>query len=286
MNPKIIISPSSNLLFFIQKKYEKGLIKLNFQNYFNDKNIDLLFYKETEKKLKIQIGKSIKKSKRDTFEKKLAAIKPFFKLYWEKESKNLNSWKKYFRKNHSILQNIVLDIKKLTGVKNFKISETPIYLISDPVEKSKEINAWFSWTPKKNFMVIEIPYGLKNPNILFPIGILAHEYFHLILRKNKKFILEKNRIVRKNNKLLTKLAKRMPANMFFEELLVSSFIPEGYLGKKHLKIKIGTLTQKPRKLLEWRRWVAYKTKNRVKKYADNNKKIDREYLSDLIKIIK
>lgn len=185
-----------------------------------------------------------------------------------------------------MFQETVFKLKKLIGIKHFAISKIPIYLISDPVSKDKEINAWFSWTSKQSFIVVEIPLGLKIPHNFFPLAVLAHEFFHLILRKNKNLFLKITDIAKENDKLFVGLAEGIPSRMFLEELLISSFTPEGYLSKKYFNTKIISYTSRPKDLLRWRKFVAFKLSQVAKKYINDNQRIDENYLKDLIRAIK
>jgi hypothetical protein len=221
----------------------------------------------------------------EKFKKVFSALDLEFTPFWDKSSKHLSSWEKYFNDNQNLIKEILVEIKKLSGVDNFSLENIPIYLISDPFTKYKEINAWFSWTPNKSFMVIEIPIN-TNPSDLFPIGVLVHEFFHLTLRKNKNLINSIENIVNENNDLLVRLADGMPSKMFFEELLISSFIPEGYFNEKYFGIKISDYSNNPNCLLEWRQFVAHKMKSFSKEYVENSNKIDEKYLRDLLNLIK
>ncbi|MDO8443415.1 MAG: hypothetical protein Q7S78_00190 [Candidatus Azambacteria bacterium] len=175
-------------------------------------------------------------------------------------------------------------MKKLIGIANFTISKIPIYLVPDANSKDKEISASFSWTPKKSFINIEIPLGLEVPNGFFPISILAHEFFHLMLRKNKSLFLEIEKITQENEKLFVRLSKGMPSRMFLEELLVSSFIPEGYLSEKYLNTKSPVAISNPKDLLSWRKLVAFKSREMAKNYIDNIQQIDKKYLEHIVDI--
>ena len=158
--------------------------------------------------------------------------------------------------------------------------------MSDFKNKDKEINAWFSWTPKESFIVVEIPFGLKIPNNFFPLGILAHEFFHLILKENKIFTAQISKIAGENAKLFTKLSEDIPNRIFLEELIISSFIPEGYLSKKYLNAKFPAFTSKPEDLLSWRKLVAFKSCEIAKNYINNTKQIDKKYLEHIVNILK
>lgn len=195
-------------------------------------------------------------------------------------------WKQYFQNNQALFKQIVIKIEKLIGITHFAISKIPIYLVPDINSKDKEISARFSWTPKKSFIDIEIPSELKTPKEFFPISILAHEFFHLMLRKNRNLFLKIEKITGKNEKLFAKLSGSMLHRMFLEELLVSSFVPEGYLSEKYLNTKSYTFTPKLKDLLSWRRLVAFKSHEMAKKYTDNAQQIDEKYLEYIIDILK
>lgn len=278
----IIIPKFSNLLFFAQKRLSHSN---KSQKYLSDENINLSFYGENENEIFKQIEELIGKQNAEQIKTDLSAIRPIFTERWPKISKNLLSWKQYFQNNEQLFKKIILDIKKITGVRNFTIAKIPIYLISNQSSKEKDINAWFSWTPKESFIVIEIPSSLKPPNDLFSIGILAHEFFHLMLRKNNNLFLKIKNTSEKNDNFLTKPADGMPNRMFLEELLVSSFIPEGYLNKKYLNIKIESI-KKPKDLLSWRKFISQILYNTSEKYINNNKQIDAIFLKHLIDAIK
>lgn len=286
MNLLLIISRLSNLLFFIQKTDHRHLVKFNLQKYLADENINRLFYDQNEEKIWEQIEKSIGRQNTKRFQKDITSLEPIFTPHWRKTSKHLFLWKKYFQNNQSLLQQIISDIEKLSEVEKFNIYKIPIHLISDPLSKDKEINAWFSWTPKESFIIVEIPPGLKAPNNFFPLSILAHEFFHLMLRKNKSLFSKISKITEENKKILTKLSEGMPSRIFLEELLISSFIPEGYLSEKYFNTKVVPNTSRPKNLLMWRKFVAFKLYQKAKKYINSAQRIDEKYLRDLIDIIK
>jgi len=79
-----------------------------------------------------------------------------------------------------------------------------------------------------------------------------------------KIYFKITKVVKENEKLFTELAEGMPNRIFLEELLISSFIPEGYLGEKYFNMKVASYTSKPKDLLEWRRFVAFKLYQKTK----------------------
>ncbi len=286
MSLSIKISRLSNLLFFTQKSNRVKFNKSDLQKYLLDEKVNLSFYGEKEDKIWKQIEKNIGKDNVKEIQNSIILLDKEFDVYWHKAYKHLFSWQQYFLDNESLFQKVILEIEKLSGIKSFSISRVPIYLVSDLTSKDKEINAWFSWEPKSSFIVIEIPFNLQIPKDFFPLAVLAHEFFHLILRKNKDLFLKIKKIAEENNELLIKLEKNVSGRMFFEELLISSFIPEGYLSEKYLKTIVISFKSKPKNVLEWRKLIAYRLYKIVKQYVDNRKQINEKYLKNVIEVIK
>ena len=284
---QFIISYFSNLLFFAQKTNQRYLVKIDVQKYLADEKVNILFYGKNENKIWREVNKATGKQNVKQIKKFLTLLKFKFSSYWRKASKQLFLWKKYFRINQFLFQQIILSIRKLSGTKHFSFFKIPIYLISNSCSDDSEINAWFSWTPNESFIVIEIPFGLKPSNNLFPLGILAHEFFHLILKKNTALASQINKLIRKNIKSFPKLLDTHISNrMFLEELLISSFIPEGCLCKKYLEIKAAASISKPKNLLGWRKLIAFKLYKTAKNYLCNARQIDKKYIECIINIIK
>ncbi len=286
MSLSIKISRLSNLLFFTQKSNRVKFNKSDLQKYLLDEKVNLSFYGEKEDKIWKQIEKNIGKENAKEIQNSIILLDKEFDIYWHKAYKHLLSWQQYFLDNESLFQKVILEIEKLSGINNFLISRVPIYLVSDLTSKDKEINAWFSWEPKNSFIVVEIPFNLQIPKDFFPLAVLAHEFFHLILRKNKDLFLKIKKIAEENNELLIKLEKNVSGRMFFEELLISSFIPEGYLSEKYLKTIVISFKSKPKNVLEWRKLIAYRLYKIVKQYVDNRKQINEKYLKNVIEVIK
>lgn len=273
----ITISRFLNHLFFLKKT--NGLDWLS-------EDADVFFYGKNKKKIWEKIRKTIGKQNTAKIQKSLIASQLAFSSRWSIASENLSAWRAYFQNNRTKLQEIISDIKVLSGTEQFALSESRIYLITDPCSNDKEINAWFSWMPDENFIVVEIPESLKPPQNLFPVGVLAHEYFHLIIRKNKKLFIWMRKHAEKNKTLPAKLSQQISNQMFLEELLISSFIPEGYLHEKHFHAKITPCLKKLDSLLSWRRYIAHQLHETARKYVDGAKQIDERYLSNLVEAIR
>jgi len=283
----IIISRPSNQLFFASKINPHYLVKFGLQKYIANESVNSLFYNKSEGRIWRRVREAIGKQNAKRIKNAIALLRPSFASHWHKASKHLLSWKRYFQLHRALFQQIISDIKKLSGIKHFALSKIPVYLISDPRSNDKEINAWFSWMPEESFIVVEIPLGLKTSTSLSPLGILAHEFFHLILRRKTGFMLQINKVAEKNAKLFAELsAGRVPNRIFLEELLISSFIPEGYLSEKHLGIKFAPYTSKPKNLLTWRKLLASQLHKITRRYINGTRQIDREYLKHALRAIK
>ncbi len=287
MHLAIKVSRLSNFLIFISRTYKGDLVKSDLRRCLLDEKISLSFYGENEDKIWSQIEKAAGKEKAGEIKKIFTSSNQVFASHWRKISKHLLLWEQHFQENYFLLQQIFVELKRLSGVKDFKISQIPIYFISNLTSNDKEIDGWFSWTPKESFIVLEIPFSLKTPNNFFHLAILAHEFFHLMLRKNEGLYSKIVNIAKENNTLLAKLAGGMPSRIFLEELLISSFIPEGYLSEKHLGIKVNSCSfVKTKNLLDWRKIVAFNLYQRAKKYTNDARQIDEDYLKEIIRVIK
>lgn len=285
MQTTIIVPRFSNMLFFAQRigKHKKNY---DIKKYVISEHAETFFYGKNKIEVLKRLINLIDKKNIKQFNKTIVSLRPIFDTHWERAYPQMLLWKKFFQKNQSLFLQAIHNIEKIIGAKKFDISRVPIYLISVPKSKDRDIHAWFSWTPQESFIVVEIPLGLKVSDDLFPMSVLVHEFFHLMLRKNKKLFLSLNTITQKNKRLLAQLSDGMPHRLFFEELLVSSFVPEGYLSEKIFHTKAHMRAIKPKDLVGWRRYVASSMRMEAKNYSDNEKMVDKKYLDNLTRVIK
>lgn len=283
----IIISRFSNLLLFAQKMGGRRFAEISAQRCPDGRSVDMLFYGKNKNRILGKIERIVGKQDIKQIKRMLVSLEPSFTPYWQKTSKHLLLWKRYFQVNRLLSRQLIIDVENLSGAKHFVFSRTPIYFIPSPRSNDKEMSAWFSWMPRESFIVVEVPVRLKPSRNLFPLGILAHEFFHLTLRKNKKLMSQINGIAEKNEKLFAKLSDGHISNrMFLEELLMSSFIPEGYLSEKYLNIKITARASKARNLLAWRKLIAPRMYNVAREYVNDKRQVDKKYLGSVVEIIK
>ncbi len=287
MGSPIIISRLANLLFSAQRGGYPSLDERDLQSFFSRENIDITFYGKSERDIWKRIAESVGESEIKHLRKSIASLKNESSQHWLETSRHLLVWKHYFQNNRILLQRAIREIEKLCGISYFSTAHIPIYLISDSTTKYKEINAWYSWTSNDIFIVIEIPFTLKKPGGLFPLSVLTHECFHLALKRNRTLARTLEMVAAQNSALFkASLKEDMPPRMFLEELLLSSFVPEGFLSEQYFNIAIKRFSRKPKDLLDWRRCVAFKIKEVAEQYIHNSQQIDKRYLNCIVDIIK
>jgi len=118
---------------------------------------------------------------------------------------------------------------------------------------------------------------------------MPHEFFHILISKNKKIKKEISMMVTKEKERINNVNKNfgLSNQMFLEELVLSSFIPEGYLLEKYSKININknykdNINSKD-KLRVLRLYIADKMRDVAKEYVEDNKVIDKNYIEKIIK---
>jgi len=259
----IKISKNPNIFYLIHSKKGPKELKLIAEN-LTKKHLDILFFENnTWKRLESKIDQKIFLKFRASFNLLLVSNKE--ELASQKAF--LSVWKQYFNRNVKVIKKILEIEKRLTDTKNKKILNTDIFLVIK--HDKSELGAWFSYSKNKKFIVIEIPidHMPKNED-LFPCAILLHEFFHLLIKENKELW-----------KTVYALRKEMP---IFEELLISSFMPEGYLSQAYLGTEALKYNSEPKSLVDQRRFIANKMFDYAKNYVENNKKIDKKYLNKLM----
>jgi len=201
------------------------------------------------------------------------------------KDKKLQKYTNQLKQNWDLLESIIINMYSLCNINNFS-DNIPINLIYG--KNNEEIFAWFSWTPKNSSITIEFSKSSK-PEKGFLIIVLIHEIFHLMLRKNKKLMQKISEYSESNKSILKKIKeKELPFRIILEELIISSFIPEGYLSKKYFNKQIKKTPNKflHNDLIDWRKYIAYKMQKYAKLYFDKKQTIDDAYINKIIDLIK
>lgn len=216
---------------------------------------------------------------------------PRFNKIWIQEKNNLENIKQNLNNELKALDKIFIDIKKISGTntEDFDRKKIPVHLTISS-HNHNDILGWFSIMGDHIDLVLEYSHQEKKKTN-FLILVLVHELFHLAVRKNQdlKALIEK--ISNQHNKELGKFSKNMSPAMILEELLISSFVPEGFFSSYYFGSKIHTINSYRNKkgnsdLVLARRFCAYKLKNLAKEYIFEEKVIDKRYLLLLIDAIK
>jgi len=117
--------------------------------------------------------------------------------------------------------------------------------------------------------------------------IILHEIAHSFLEKNSVEKVEK--IVKKYKFPSNNLIKERGKTNLISELILSSFVPNGYLIEKYFNIPIRKMTKKyiqitQKKLFFAKKWsflekyIVFHLYPLAKKYIENKKKLDENYI--------
>jgi len=253
--------------------------------------IQAYFFILKKNKLWNTLNKEIGVIKANKFRKFFENFTQRFDILWEQKKLRLLKIKNYLNSQSKKIESILAIINRLSDIKKeiayFK--QIPVHLVISSKRK-KDVIGWFSILDNKTDLVLECS-GVLIKNYTFLNMILLHEYFHLALRTNSEIKNQIENISKKNQKMLSVLSKDITPSQILEELLISSFVPEGYFATKYFNKKIKPVNSVKRKngivsFVSARQFCAYKLKNIAKKYINTKKSIDKKYLSSLIDVIK
>ncbi len=287
MSLSLSIPRLSNFLSFLRHADSKNLPRggYSFRKLFSEEDIDTLVYgqdDEVQEQIKGRIGIDETKN----FEDFLRTAEPFFSSYWDSALKKLSEWERYFRNHERLFADVFPHVEKICGVRNFDVSAVPVYLVADFSHDDTELDAWFSWSPERTFVVVEIPLGFRVPASTFPVGILVHEFFHLALRRNSDLLSYIREVAERNEEVLRDVSDGMPIGLFLEELVVSSFVPEGCLGREYFGTEVVVGIGKPQDMVDWRRFAASELHETASDYVHHGRTLDANYLAALVRVVK
>ena len=148
------------------------------------------------------------------------------------------------------------------------------------------------WSFKEKIALECSGWPIKKTNYLIN-NIFLHECFHILFKKNKKLFSVFKLIINKNRQLLNgiEFAEWTP-EIIFEEILISSFSPEGYLSEKNLRINSRKIAQKELtkknsdNFTKLRNFCALHLYDLAKEYCDKNKALDKFYFEKAVECFK
>jgi hypothetical protein len=238
----------------------------------------LLFFDPTyANPLKI-LNRKIGKEKAVEIKNILDYFNPRFQKIWKVEKVKLEHIQKKLEREDIGKKSIVKDIAILCGLKKGAENKITCYL-GISASTIPDCNGWTS----NNIFVLECSgWPIKRLKEICQ-EMLPHELFHILLRNNKRLLRSIQEIAAINEQLLSDINfEHWKPRMVFEELIISSFVPEGYLIHKQQNRP----KKNPRDFQSVREQFAYLLRAQAKQYVLSKKEIDIEYLENAIREIK
>jgi len=251
----------------LSEKNRKDLEKFSkiLQNSKNNLEIVFLFGKNTE---------GFPKKETEEISEILKFFKERFDLIWEEERKKLKNMVDSFGSETRVIKNYLPIIQRLCGLSKNKISNVNLkLLISGP-------NEYQGWS-YKNTIILECSGWYS-----FPVEelylVFLHELFHILFKNNKDLFEIFKNITKLNSKIINSsgIFRKWGAEIVFEEALISSFLPEGYLGQK--LYPQDTENKKKDDLSNLRNFCQYELFDLAKDYTESGKMLDEKYFLEII----
>jgi len=239
------------------------------------------FYEKLKKEFGQDKTKQIKKT--------LNHFSKRFDIIWSWDKVKMDKITLEIRERKAKINLIIGDILKLCGLtQDDNLWDIKIHFFLSSNHKSDRI-AWTSWMPHDSSIILECSGWPQREMNELAYSILPHEYFHLILRKNKELFSDLQLFINRHNKLVKNIGVGdMDTGMIFEEILISSFLPEGYLSEKHLGFNVKKripkiLNSKKINLLARVRYeYALLLYDMAKEYVNGDKILDDGYFEEII----
>ncbi len=216
---------------------------------------------------------------------------PRFDRLWKKEITKIRKLKTILERDSKKLLPAIAAIQKLCNTREEKTGRhIPIYLLAAS-DRKDDVLGWFSAWDNKYDLVLEYLQCTKKSEEDFLLLILLHEIFHMNVRENKNLINIIRGTADKNKKILAGFYEDLRPQQILEELLISTFVPEGYLAQLLLHKPIDVEKQLQRKhgkisLVSARRFCAFRLKKMAQEYSDRKLPLDKRFLRLLVLEIK
>ena len=201
-----------------------------------------------------------------------------FQKIWRTEKPKLEKLRRRFIRRDISATATVKNIVRLCGIKGKSTQRIACFLGMSALSVP-DCNGWTS----DNNIVLECSgWPVKRTKEIYQ-EIIPHELFHILLRNNNRLLKKLRELAAENEPSLAKINfEGYSSRMAFEEIILSSFIPEGYLIHK----RIEPLDKKPKDFQMVRQKFAYLLRDEAKKYVTAGKSIDRAYLERVMREIK
>ena len=274
------------------KLNKKERVQINkFNEIFETANYDFieaLFFSFSKEKLQQELKENLSPDFLNILDKTYSLFNSRFNKLWIKKEKKLSMIKEGLEKNYFKLKEIIEIIEKISATKNMLLEKNPVQLVMSSKNK-EDILGYFSAIGDEHLeIILECSNYLNKNGRIFLNLIIAHELFHFALNRNTKLKKLLKKISRKYEKILSELSSELPAEKILEELLISSFVPEGYISEYYFNQKVKKIEKFKNKkgvvnFVLLRQFCAYKMKDTTQKYIKNSKEIDDDYLLEIVK---
>ena len=224
------------------------------------------------------VGKKIGPRKTKELKNILDYFHPRFQKIWKIERPKLERSRKKFTSKNVATTSTVKKVMRLCGIKE-KNTHRISCLLGMSASSVPDCNGWTSG----DVIVLECSgWPAKRTKEIYQ-EIVPHELFHILLLNNNRLLKDLRELAAENESSLAKINfEGYSFRMAFEEIILSSFIPEGYLIHK----RISPPRRKPKDFQAVRQQFAYLLQDEAKKYVVAQKPIDKDYLENAMGEIK
>ena len=254
-----------------------------------ESNLETIFLFEKPKDIQALISKEISKEKFEIIKQTFKVFEGRFNKVWNEEYENLKVIEKKFNEKKSQIDKNLEDIKKLCGLTKKQLPqkiETTLILSSTLKEDCQ------GWSFKEK-VVLECSGWPKEKIEYLIYSIFLHECFHILFKRNIKLFSNFKSVAHKNRHSinLTELSE-WPPEVILEEIVISTFLPEGYLSEKNMNINSRKTAKKEAEkkstddFTRLRNFCALHLYDLAKEYTDKDKQLDRFYFEKAIDCIK
>lgn len=251
--------------------------------------VEIIFLEHSDDELQRRLESEYGNNDASIILKAIRSFAPRFELFWATALPRLELIREYLVSHVSTIDNALADVERLCGL-GLDVSllrNTPLYL-AIASSHPNDLVGWFSHSNSRNTFVLEFCDDVSVVSG-FLEAVIVHEMFHIGLRQNDKLMSHIHSIGAQAHDEIPVVDDMKPERVY-EEILVSSFTPEGAIAEKHFG-KVMPL-DKPKidfsggKLVLLRRRVAGYLSTIAREYIDSGKTIDDDYFAALLEGIK
>jgi len=252
-----------------------------------EENIEPIFLFHKSEKIWLSVENKI--GKNDCLQLRLI-FKYFekrFNIVWLEKIKKLQLIAKNIKRKELEINNSLNTVATLCGLSK---KQVPAKMTLILVMSSDGRNDCQGWSYKQSVILECSGWSMKKIDELL-YSILMHEYFHILLKRNTKLFTKFSRLINKNKKNINySNFESWGAAIIFEEALVSSFVPEGYLAEENLGINARKIAEHAIKknsdnLTKLRYYCALNLYELAGEYIKKRKSLDQEYFLSVISCV-